>query len=335
MFIHVQFRIFILIQLIYTELFIICSCVFRRYRILLLLGANEEPLKLEKGQTMRPILKNTTDLDAIENTSESQNTEILTTTLAPTTTGTTTPTSTTATPKTSTTTTLLNSKVNANALPTTGVNTEATQGTVSQTTIASKSSAKSENISNQRDDVLGTGEVVYKEELTDSEHIKFIYSTSGVMPNETLTEGINAGTFTDKGAIESMDDCVKSCGQTSNCDIAFKLGKQCFGVACYSPDTCHTKPAFSSYYNPEIAIVKHRAVKTLRNKGKYLSINILFYFPASNLSFCHSYGIRITKSLRFFSQLIFVNPLGFKFSLLSEFFELIFKFSLLSEQVFL
>ena len=248
-------------------------------------ATNEEPPKVEQGQIVKPVVKNTTDLDTTENTSESENTEVLTTTLAPTTIETTTPASTTTTAAATTTTTtpkiaatttaLLKSKVNANT-PTTGVNTGATQGTVSQTTTLSKSDAKSENTSNQKDDILGPGEVVYKEELTDTEHIKYIYSTSAIMPNETLTVGINAGKFTDKGTIESMDDCVKSCGQTSNCDVAFKLGKQCFGVACYSPDTCHTKAAFSSYYNPAIALVKHRTVKTPRNKGKYLNINISF-----------------------------------------------------------
>lgn len=119
---------------------------------------------------------------------------------------------------------------------------------------------------------------MYKEELTDTEHIKFIYSANSLMANVTLTSGISAGTFTDKGAIENMDDCVKSCGQTSNCDVAFKLGKQCFGVACYSSDTCQTKPAFSAYYNPLITLVKHRTIKTPRFKGIYLPNVLEFAF---------------------------------------------------------
>ena len=228
---------------------------------------------LEQGQTGKLMLRNTTDAKASPSTSDNQKAESLPTTLTPTKKTQKTPKTSEATVKATTASTAKattstasstyeTSEMKPNTAPTTGANTAAMLGTISQSTVA-----KPENTSNQRGDVLRPGEFVYKEELTDTEHIKFIYSTTGIKPNETLTVGINAGTFTDKGPIENMDDCIKSCGQTSNCDVAFKLGKQCFGVACYSPDTCRTKPAFSSYYSPVIALINHRTIKTLRNQG--------------------------------------------------------------------
>eukprot|EP00794_Sanderia_malayensis_P011221 gene11221-12400_t len=118
---------------------------------------------------------------------------------------------------------------------------------------------------------LQPGEVVYKEQLTDTEHIRYVYSAGEIMPNVTVASGIKAGTFTDKGAIERMEDCVRSCGETSDCNVAFKLGKQCFSVACFHKDTCATKPAFSAFYNPLVAFVKHRIVRTERQKEQPLT----------------------------------------------------------------
>lgn len=248
--------------------------------------ANEP--KLEQDQPAKAVLKNITDVDT-QQTSDSQEVQTTTATPATTTVPTTAPTTTPTTEVTTTTTVSVTAAqttailttattkskpttldTTTNSQPTSVSNTGASQGTASQTTVSSKANTKSEDTSKDGNEALQPGEVVYKEELTDKEHIKFIYSIAAVLPNVTLAAGINAGTFTDKGPIESMDDCIKSCGQTSNCDVAFKLGKQCFGVACYSQDTCQTKPAFSAFYNPLIAKIKHRTIKTSRLKGMLL-----------------------------------------------------------------
>ena len=155
--------------------------------------------------------------------------------------------------------------------------------TTVQATAASNANIKSAETSTSVSEQLQPGEVVYKEQLTDTEHIKFIYSANAVVPNVTLAAGINSGSFIDKGTIENMDDCVKSCGQTNNCDIAFKLGKQCFGITCKGPDSCRTKPAFSAFYNPQIAKVKHRTIKTPRRKGLFNLISNLCNIPPFGL----------------------------------------------------
>ena len=132
---------------------------------------------------------------------------------------------------------------------------------------AAPASVKSPETSPTTDDIQ-VGETVYRVNDTDSDEIKYVYFADSVMKNVTLSSGISAGTFTDRGKIDSMDDCVKACGNADDCHLAFMLGKQCFSVSCYNVDVCHTKPAFSDYYQPQIAFVKHRVIKKSKKKGK-------------------------------------------------------------------
>ena len=214
---------------------------------------------VQQPETAKAVLKN--DTGAVSKVPEPVTQATTTTTPPPTTTRT------PASTSTQTTTAVTTKSVTT---PTAGA-TAVTAATTVQATTVSNAISKSDAASKTGDDnseTLQPGEVVYKEQLTDTEHVKFIYSAGAVVPNTTLVSGISAGTFTDKGSFESMEECVKSCGETSNCDVAFKLGKQCFNVACYSKDTCNIKPAFSAFYNPLIAFVKHRTIKTQRRKGQ-------------------------------------------------------------------
>lgn len=126
-------------------------------------------------------------------------------------------------------------------------------------------------------------EVVYKEEINGDKRIQYVYSASTPMANVTLTSAINAGTFEDKGKMESISDCVRTCGETKDCDVAFSLSAQCFNVHCFSPESCKTKPAFSTFYQPQLAYVKHRVLITSINKSKEsFCFNYLLFtdFPA-------------------------------------------------------
>ena len=63
-------------------------------------------------------------------------------------------------------------------------------------------------------------------------------------------------------------ECVKECGEAKDCDVAFSLSSQCFNVHCYSRESCKTKPAFSNFYKPQLAYVKHRVLNTSLSKSK-------------------------------------------------------------------
>lgn len=88
---------------------------------------------------------------------------------------------------------------------------------------------------------------------------KLTYTVGPILHNVTLKLGIKAGTFESRGRQKNMTECIKSCGKTVSCDLAFMLGKQCFSVSCSKgQEFCQTKSAYSQYYNPQIAFVKHR-----------------------------------------------------------------------------
>lgn len=110
-------------------------------------------------------------------------------------------------------------------------------------------------------DDLDVGEMLYKEELEGPYLVRYLYKADPPISNVTLTSAINAGTFVDKGKMNSIDECIKKCGESSDCNVAFMLSSQCFSVHCFSEDTCKTKPAFSSFYNPQLAFVKHRVIR--------------------------------------------------------------------------
>ena len=111
-------------------------------------------------------------------------------------------------------------------------------------------------------------EKVYKEEMTNDEIIRYVYKAGTPMSNVTLVSAINAGTFEDKGKMDSINDCIKVCGESKDCNVAFMLSSQCFNVHCYSDDTCKVKPAYSSFYKPQLAYVKHRVIRIPRNASK-------------------------------------------------------------------
>ncbi|XP_022798423.1 uncharacterized protein LOC111336565 isoform X1 [Stylophora pistillata] len=97
---------------------------------------------------------------------------------------------------------------------------------------------------------------------------KNTYTAGEILYNVTLKYGIKTGKFSDKGKVGNMSECVRACGRMETCSLAFMLGKQCFAVACYSDALCLTKPAFSPFYKPQIAFVKHTKEIVSANKSK-------------------------------------------------------------------
>lgn len=77
------------------------------------------------------------------------------------------------------------------------------------------------------------------------------------MSNVTFVEGINAGNFSDMGNVESMQDCKEKCCQDKGCNIAFKIQGDCYGVACYSRESCRTRIAKNAdVFKPEMTLIR-------------------------------------------------------------------------------
>ena len=81
------------------------------------------------------------------------------------------------------------------------------------------------------------------------------YTVSNTVYNVTLSGGIKAGNFTDKGVVKNMDECAAFCCSDERCNVAFLIRNNCFTVACKNYDSCKMKPALSEYYHPRLAYV--------------------------------------------------------------------------------
>ena len=59
------------------------------------------------------------------------------------------------------------------------------------------------------------------------------------------------------GHTTTMDDCKARCCLDKTCNIAFKIEDDCYGVRCYSRNSCQMRPAKNAYlFNPQMAIIR-------------------------------------------------------------------------------
>jgi len=94
------------------------------------------------------------------------------------------------------------------------------------------------------------------------------------LSNVTFIEGINSGNFTDMGHAATFDECKQKCCHDSRCNIAFKIQEDCYGVQCFSRESCRTRPAKNSnIFTPEMALM--RSVHETLAQSKQYSNNIL------------------------------------------------------------
>ena len=77
-----------------------------------------------------------------------------------------------------------------------------------------------------------------------------------IRENVTLVGGVNAGDFTDHGQANTFNECMNFCCDSKDCDLAFMIDKDCYGVKCKDPDQCKTRSARPTKYRPMIAFKK-------------------------------------------------------------------------------
>ncbi|XP_066922325.1 uncharacterized protein [Clytia hemisphaerica] len=80
--------------------------------------------------------------------------------------------------------------------------------------------------------------------------------TNEIMYNMKLSGGLHAGRFTDIGRVRSIKTCVRyCCGDATECDLAFMLGKRCYLVKCYNEEKCSPLPASDYSFEQKMAFV--------------------------------------------------------------------------------
>ncbi len=77
-----------------------------------------------------------------------------------------------------------------------------------------------------------------------------------IQENVTLVGGVNAGEFTDHGQTDSFNECMSFCCDSKDCDLAFMIDSDCYGVKCKDPSNCKTRTARPTKYRPMIAFKK-------------------------------------------------------------------------------
>ena len=84
-------------------------------------------------------------------------------------------------------------------------------------------------------------------------------------------DGMKAGIFTDHGEVADTDDieaCVKYCCMDKLCDLSYIVGRRCYTLQCFSPQTCRTFAAPNFFLNPVMAFV-------VRNKKTVKSVDVV------------------------------------------------------------
>ena len=59
------------------------------------------------------------------------------------------------------------------------------------------------------------------------------------------------------GNVETMQDCKDKCCQDNACNIAFKIQGDCYGVQCFSRNSCRTRIAKNAdVFKPEMTLIR-------------------------------------------------------------------------------
>ena len=83
-------------------------------------------------------------------------------------------------------------------------------------------------------------------------------STGDVYYNYTLSSSLKAGSFTKEKKAKTMNDCIYHCCSKRACDVAFMVKDSCFLVQCHNKQSCRSRPAHSSSFNPRLAYISRQ-----------------------------------------------------------------------------
>ncbi|XP_015756852.1 PREDICTED: uncharacterized protein LOC107336293, partial [Acropora digitifera] len=59
-----------------------------------------------------------------------------------------------------------------------------------------------------------------------------------VYRNRDLIGGLGAGNFTDKGLVDTIEDCMRICCAVKHCSVAYMVERNCFSISCNEKEQC-------------------------------------------------------------------------------------------------
>ena len=77
----------------------------------------------------------------------------------------------------------------------------------------------------------------------------------------TFRGGLEAGVFTDRGKVKTMETCVELCYYHPTCHVAFMVGHTCYSIQCYSQKTCEVLPVATTVINTRVVYLKDRMLR--------------------------------------------------------------------------
>ena len=84
---------------------------------------------------------------------------------------------------------------------------------------------------------------------------------SKVFTYVTFRGGLEAGVFTNRGNVDSMETCVQLCYDHTLCHVAFVVGNTCYSIQCYSQKTCEVLPVHTTVINTRVVYLKDRMLR--------------------------------------------------------------------------
>ena len=70
--------------------------------------------------------------------------------------------------------------------------------------------------------------------------LKSMCRLGNVYRNRDLIGGLGAGNFTDKGSVETIEECMKICCGIKDCSVAYMVENNCFAITCKEQKQCKT-----------------------------------------------------------------------------------------------
>ena len=77
----------------------------------------------------------------------------------------------------------------------------------------------------------------------------------------TFRGGLEAGVFTERGRVQTMETCVEVCYNHSSCHVAFMVGNTCYSIQCYSQKTCEVLPVDTTVISTRVVYLKDRMLR--------------------------------------------------------------------------
>ena len=96
---------------------------------------------------------------------------------------------------------------------------------------------------------------------TAKESFDSVCRLGNVYRNRDLIGGLGAGNFTDKGTVDTIEECMKICCGVPDCSVAYMVENNCFVITCKEKEQCQTFMKNPSEKSPVIGFVDKKRLE--------------------------------------------------------------------------